>query len=46
MFIGTQTGATDAGEVVLKPPSVAEGDEKPDFLAEFRHIYINVGGSG
>ena len=46
MVIGVQTGATDAGEVVLKPPFVAEGEEGAVFrqnIDTFTRMWEEVG---
>ena len=46
MVIGVQTGATDAGEVVLKPPFVAEGEEGTVFrqnIDTFTRMWEEVG---
>ena len=49
MVIGAQTGATDAGEVVLKPPFVAEGEERTVFrqnIDTFTRMWEEVGKEG
>ena len=46
MVIGVQTGATDAGEVVLKPPFVTEGEEGNVFrqnIDTFTRMWEEVG---
>ena len=46
MVIGAQTGATDAGELVLKPPFVAEGEERTVFrqnIDTFTRMWEEVG---
>ena len=46
MVIGAQTGATDAGELVLKPPFVAEGEERTVFrqnIDTFARMWEEVG---
>lgn len=46
MVIGAQVGATDAGEVVLKPPFVAEGEERTVFrqnIDSFTRMWAEVG---
>lgn len=46
MVIGVQTRATDTGEVVLKPPFVAEGEEGTVFrqnIDTFTRMWEEVG---
>lgn len=46
MVIGAQTGSTQPGELVLKPPYVAEGEERRIYrhsLATFREMWVKVG---
>ena len=46
MLIGAQTGAIDAGEVVLRPPFVAEGEERTVYrhnIENFTRMWEEVG---